>query len=64
VIIANRSNPIQTKSSSKNLAANVPLGSINLATTVSESAALTRKPCPGRVAASVQLGGVSLVGTV
>jgi hypothetical protein len=60
VIIANHTDPIQTKSSSKRVAANAPQGSIDLATTVNASAALIRKPCPGRVVVNVQRVGGSL----
>jgi hypothetical protein len=62
VIIANHTDPIQTKSSSKRVAANAPLDSINLATTASASVIQTGKPCPGRKGQSVQLAGISLVG--
>jgi hypothetical protein len=60
---ASYTNLIQTRSSSRDLAAIAPLDSINLATTASGSAALTGKPCPGRVAVNVQRVGISLAGT-
>jgi hypothetical protein len=61
---ANLSNPIQTRSSSRRVAANAPLDFTNLATTASDSAVLIGKPCPGRMAGSVQLAGISLVAIV
>ena len=54
---ANQSNHPRTKSSSKKAATIALLGFIHPGITASVSAAQTGKRCPGRMVASVQLGG-------